>query len=1557
MEENRKGASSLNSSQAHLFNDGWSTDLDGHIKEKSSYSDSWNGRLYVDNGTLCFTSISGTRKVYENPNVVNYLGWYSFNDELIVFAKGNFPLTGMETQDKIINEVLVNSFSVGSNTNTITGIPFSTNFEMVETIIQVPVETLNEDDFEQNLTNVENGGTVDSEFNGLFKSVPYLPVTECSIFSNEEINNPPGLNDAIISFKYNESNMLVASFMYVGKLNFPLNGVITTEGVDENSFYKRVYFSDYYNPSRTLNLKDSKLKERTPKEFEINTNGILLNPRINKINTNGQLKAMTVFYAMKLITDNGQSTDFSALSKGVKITSNGKDFLYSGGDVKEVTDKSVVVDCYIPNYKSFKEVVLIAIEFQAPNVPTQISLVGRKSVSELVSFEHFGSEIPYTENITLSDIFANSISWRYNSDYTTKNNKLIVSGLRNDPLSITSNNIALDFSLRGYSDTGETHDCLLNPDPVKYNYINNAATESFSFVLKKLYKRIDVFGNFKMKLINNKTGEFYEFVQPDIIYDYVDYIDPIGAFLLGLENHWDFAIKFPNLTFVKYDDKIVFNPIDETLKTDFYYYNLEFSTSQVILEVNNATENLVQNWPTSINEKNQSLVYGGISNGWFNGNGIKVTMHTELDNVLSKNTDWMNNSKVPLQIKEPTLKKGFMKGEIYRLGIQWYKNGNRLFTTVLGDIKIPDIGQVKRELTLSGQVAFSESSVYKNWSVVDNEMYAERVTLQFDVRINCQLSKEVDAYQIVYVERDENNRTILAQGLTAPTERIMPFNGTGDYSVVMAEIVENKWGLPVTGGPVYDYSGLGVYDANPDKNTVDAHFRIVTNRKLFSFDSPDFIYDKISTKLLESSRVDYVETLATDHDRHNILGGYNLDTCGYGDGDPGACAYNANGTFTDYGPSAFGAPKFSQKIPNDCLAGEEKERAFFVNVSVFSSLLKRRNFDSFQNIIKPEFKNEIDVAQDVPGGAVFSGYKFNEAFDVSNNAFTLATPNWYYQINARPNGGDMDKYSLFRVNNVAAGRRSVFIKTKENFFSNNNIAQNAYLIKGRVNFGTSSGRRDELYGHDAYIIANLKREIADSIYGGRSEYAYSNNVYIPLGDCIPVNQTRVTSQITYVEGDSYCTLYLRNKTSYGNSMTPTSQTFHWSRESSERNQKHQYNKRNAWCYAVVLESTMEPRLNNSEEFYKFSKSINFNYTELYNPAYLQENNLRKSIPVPFNFKDDPILNNVIAASKVKLNGDFVDSWSEFQTNEFYELDKNKGTVFNLVKEKDEIFAVQEEQTSQVKIDENTFITPDNGGSAIQVAQGSGKSISAHIIVSDYGTSNRRAVIENPFGFVFYDERKHEMLKIIEPLFLKNNLLLHIKSLFENNLVTGVQGYYDEKYKETNIRIRTKENVNFVISYNEILKVFNGKYEYDNDLYFQFQNKVIAPYANCQKLGELNTGNELEIFEQNKDLVLEVFSNPMPLDVKINKGIAVNINTSYPIKKTIFKTSLNQVREILGTHHWYKVREGLHTLPAKNEMDLDNIWGEYCSIRVETDSQANNKINIFSLTNFYRKSYK
>ncbi len=1557
----------VNYEQLHTFLKGFQVDMDNHAENPETFVKGINGRLVSKDGILSYTSLAGTLKVYDNNAIVKYTGWYAFLDELIVFTKTTLPLPTLEFDTVNVVNYISNNFTVNAAPGETAILVF--DFEGAYSIYEYDVNVLspitNPDDFTQNLSSLEVPPVLGENLLGLYNVQAFTPIEVCDINNVIPINNVT-YRDAIWSLKFDANNQIVGTMLWIGHLNVSIDGKITTAGVYENEFYKRVYFTDYLNISRVVNIKDSKLSQRLPEEFNLAATGTLLSPRLVSIDENGSLPAMSVMYMYRLITENGQITDYSPASKSIKIVKKDTNHEYSGGSTSEVTNKSVTVFCIIPNYATFKEIELIAVEFEANLVPTGIKLIGKKSVAYYVEFTHFGSEPEFLANITLSDIFKNSISWKYNSDYRTKNNKLIACALRNDPSYVNSKTVATDFALKSWTADGLTYDCLLNPDPYLYNYIDAEMTKKFLYVKRKLVKNIKVFGSFTFTITNRSTGQYYETTFTNNNYKYEDYTQAIREYLLDLQaNDSNFATWFPNLVIQAVTNGFIMKPIDDLTLTDFYEYYFNFSTSQVILNLDNDYQNLPYDWPNAILDREKQLAYGGVSNGWFNGNGVRVTMHCYKEQIAEPSTNWHDGSSPVIKLKTPTLKKDFMKGEIYRIAINWYKNGNRLFNTILGDIKIPDIEQPKRELDVNGNLIYSLTfQNYKNFTKEIGKLNSERIELQFDVRINCELSKEVDAYQIVYVERTEENRTILAQGLSGPTERIIPFDFRDNVTTKLPEQVTNKWNLPQVGGPVYDVQGLNNFDSNPTNVEMNLFpptvlgpgaslgyykARVTTNRKLFTFESPDIIYNKISDKFIESSKIEYVGSIATDHERHNILGGYNKETAGdrgtwvY---RPDGTSYNSNGTDEE---AIFNIPKYSQKIPFSKFAGEEDTRPLFVNVSIFVNPKRNRIYENrFSNTLNPIYINEIDKAKAVNEGQILSGFQLNDTFQISNNALSLRAQGWYFDYFARTENSR--PFSTWSINNVCAGRSTVFIKTVENYFTNNNIGQTPYVIHGRTNTG-GQPVSDQLMGLDAYIISNLKRSNIDSVYGGRTDYAYSINEYIPLSEAIPVLTDQIYSQTFYVEGDSYTHLFMRNKTVYDKNVVPRRIGYYYAGDDPSA-----FNNYNAWCYGVVLQSTIEPRLNHSEEFYKILADFSFTYDEKYNSAYLQENNLRKSIPVPYDFKDDPNSNNIVAVSKNKLKGDTIDAWTQFDANEFYELDKDKGSVLNLAKEKDQIFAIQENQTSLLMIDERAMIPTENG-QPIQVAQGNGQSISGHEVVSPYGTSKRRAVVENVFGFTFFDERKTEFIKVIQPLLIQNNLALHYENFFQNNKIVDIEGYYDEKYKETNFRFRTDTDENFCLSYNEVLKVFNGIIQYDNDLYMMFQEKVLAPYASGQKLGLLNYGNELKFFELKKCITLGIISAPNYPYVKINKGIGIVTNINYPVDKVKFNTSINQSNEVTGSDYYYRIEEGVHRVPAKKETDFDDIRGGWCYIELTAKSFNNQRLKFFSIINFVRNSYK
>jgi len=148
-------------------------------------------------------------------------------------------------------------------------------------------------------------------------------------------------------------------------------------------------------------------------------------------------------------------------------------------------------------------------------------------------------------------------------------------------------------------------------------------------------------------------------------------------------------------------------------------------------------------------------------------------------------------------------------------------------------------------------------------------------------------------------------------------------------------------------------------------------------------------------------------------------------------------------------------------------------------------------------------------------------------FDVANNALTLGRQSWFYSGYARKShkcGGERGARSeLFNSSNYSIGMQTVVIKAESDVFTQSFISQQPFYPDGEVRL--SGG----LPTYDTHGLFNIVLGNRESVYGGRTEYAYSRNIWIPLSTTIPTLKTSNGSQIFKVEGDTYLTLFIRNK--------------------------------------------------------------------------------------------------------------------------------------------------------------------------------------------------------------------------------------------------------------------------------------------------------------------------------------------------------------------------------------------------------------------------------------------
>jgi hypothetical protein len=259
----------INFKDVRTLEGGYSIDLTDNIEKKNTYQKGIGGRLYSKNGVVSFSGGAGTKLIYENINIVKYIGSHSFKDEILVFAKCiKGTSLGGSTQTVYKTIINANSFTISnpSTTNAPVAIinELSDNSSIEETSYQEFLPPINPTNFEENFTCLDDN-IVNVNLDDYYsENANVSNKTVCSLNLDEIPVNNIDYDDCLITLKYDDNQNLSGTLRWVGWQNWPINGKITTEGVDENEFYKRVYYTDAINVRRVVNLKDSKLAYRLP---------------------------------------------------------------------------------------------------------------------------------------------------------------------------------------------------------------------------------------------------------------------------------------------------------------------------------------------------------------------------------------------------------------------------------------------------------------------------------------------------------------------------------------------------------------------------------------------------------------------------------------------------------------------------------------------------------------------------------------------------------------------------------------------------------------------------------------------------------------------------------------------------------------------------------------------------------------------------------------------------------------------------------------------------------------------------------------------------------------------------------------------------------------------------------------------------------------------------------------------------------------------------------------------------------------------------------------------
>jgi len=158
--------------------------------------------------------------------------------------------------------------------------------------------------------------------------------------------------------------------------------------------------------------------------------------------------------------------------------------------------------------------------------------------------------------------------------------------------------------------------------------------------------------------------------------------------------------------------------------------------------------------------------------------------------------------------------------------------------------------------------------------------------------------------------------------------------------------------------------------------------------------------------------------------------------------------------------------------------------------------------------------------------------------------------------------------------------------------------------------------------------------------------------------------------------------------------------------------------------------------NSSSDFGTKDPGLSYYKTYSYNPLYSQISKEVKFFVQPSNVTDLSLTNDIRAfISSVKVNGEAIDSWTQFAINDFHDVDDH-GPINKIINFKNNVYFFQDQATGVYAINREAITTTDDG---VPTELGSAKGWGKHQYNSEeVGSIHQWAVAATNTAIYFFD---------------------------------------------------------------------------------------------------------------------------------------------------------------------------------------------------------------------------
>lgn len=220
----------------------------------------------------------------------------------------------------------------------------------------------------------------------------------------------------------------------------------------------------------------------------------------------------------------------------------------------------------------------------------------------------------------------------------------------------------------------------------------------------------------------------------------------------------------------------------------------------------------------------------------------------------------------------------------------------------------------------------------------------------------------------------------------------------------------------------------------------------------------------------------------------------------------------------------------------------------------------------------------------------------------------------------------------------------------------------------------------------------------------------------------------------------------------------------------------------------------------------------------YNRVYSQQPIFNRTTATPFTFQERRVFDNRVNATKVKTNGEIVDSWTDVLVNEELYVDGKYGSITEIIQNNDIVYCIQEQAVSILEISPRVQ-TVATDGTAIELGRGA-VLYNYKYLNTNSGCTHQQAVFKSQNSVYYIDVINKSINRIIGTevagisdlhglhSFLYNNL--DYNTLKGSNLVTGC---FDQITNDAYFTTPA-----FTIVFNEQSNTFTSRYSFKPQRY-------------------------------------------------------------------------------------------------------------------------------------------